>query len=1326
MRKRNVLMMVAALCFLLGGLCNAAMASESNPTRYWGFEFGETTMQKLASAQNDWYGSSSSYYYTSYSGGEEISLSCVDSEGNVYNIPELEGITFGCLDGYEGNSYQIYLYTDGSNRIRLNKNYVYMKFSNLCEGMRIKIHYKSASSSSYRGFSCSSGNAVYESGSETTDGTEADVVYVVTKSGDVSLLPTNGVYVYSVDMDTKKWLVQLQSEVETYLLELGDYAGLKAELQAALDASNPAEDTDEVTVAGLYSNLNSVYSSVKNAVDCIAGLAAYITQAEEMVNAGCSNDLSQALESAKAFNSQTATSAVCVETYENLTNSIAIEKSYSVVTGNWNFTETLLIDRTYWFDIDHTNKLAQFKYPNLDNIESLIVPSTIVVNGEKYVVVSIANSNGYWGSDQFYNVKELLLPNTIRKIGYYAFGCYPNLSWMELPENVEVIEENAFNYTSIYWIKLNSQVPPTCTGNIGGTSFKRLIIPNGTMHEYRLSDYLGNYNLITETPIEVSVNVVDPGDLGRLVLEKAGYLQEVNKLTVTGELNSDDWASLKDMSNVTDLDISGIVNTHIPSSQFYDNWALENVKFPNGLKSIGNEAFYGMGIIEIVLPEGLETIGNYAFNNCNNATKIELPSTLKTIGYYAFAENSSVKSVVIPNSVTSIGRYAFNDCFGLEELVLSENITEIREHSFAYTKIKTLNIPENVTTIWDGAFYSCKKLSQVNLNDGLKTIASNAFAYCDSIKHIDFNEGLQTIGDNAFYDCDGLTEVTLPSSLTYCTSSPFTNCRNLKKINARSVIPPTTNGYCPLDGVSLNSVVLTVPVWSVQEYQLAEGWNQFMTVEASDYLPQNVVINKNFVFSLTQAFADDYKPNINLEMTSAWFTDSWNYNDYQRGNLTISSQSKLNVNDFNFISSPYAKYHYDYGRYHDYWSTTEVNPTCLLVNGEMRAENVNMRMKLYKSKWQFVSFPFDVKVSDIVPVDPETQWVIREYSGANRAEGLLDTTWVNIKGESVLSAGKGYIMHCYNNSDSYVVDFDITPYKQSVNRQGLFFAEDKTVALEEHLAEFEHNRSWNLIGNPYPTFYDTRFLGFESPITVWNSYTNSYYAYSPVDDSYILDPNEAFFVQRPIDQENMTFAKEGRQVHRHVRTLEQNIRANAYQVMAPRSVYNLTLGDENMSDRTRIVINEAAELGYELNCDASKFMSDNAQMPQLYTLNGDVRYAINERPLAGGEVALGCRLPKDGTYTIALETNIEGEVYIEDRLTGEIVLLTSEGYSFTANAGEYMTRFVVHFGPVAPTGIDGVGADAADKVSGVTLDGKAIGESYKGIVVNKNRKSFKK
>ena len=143
-----------------------------------------------------------------------------------------------------------------------------------------------------------------------------------------------------------------------------------------------------------------------------------------------------------------------------------------------------------------------------------------------------------------------------------------------------------------------------------------------------------------------------------------------------------------------------------------------------------------------------------------------------------------------------------------------------------------------------------------------------------------------------------------------------------------------------------------------------------------------------------------------------------------------------------------------------------------------------------------------------------------------------------------------------------------------------------------------------------------------------------------------------------------------------------------------------------------------------MTCDASKFMSSDMDVPQLFTLNGDVRYAINERPLAGAEVTLGFRVGKAGEYVLRITNSTEGEVYVEDRLTGKTVLLTDQGYKFEAEAGENLNRMVLHFGPLAPTGIDGVDADKADADNGVTLDGKPVGEGYKGIVVKKNRKSF--
>lgn len=48
-----------------------------------------------------------------------------------------------------------------------------------------------------------------------------------------------------------------------------------------------------------------------------------------------------------------------------------------------------------------------------------------------------------------------------------------------------------------------------------------------------------------------------------------------------------------------------------------------------------------------------------AFNNCGSVTEYVLPSSIKTINAYAFASNSKLKKINIPENVTSIGASAF-------------------------------------------------------------------------------------------------------------------------------------------------------------------------------------------------------------------------------------------------------------------------------------------------------------------------------------------------------------------------------------------------------------------------------------------------------------------------------------------------------------------------------------------------------------------------------------------------------------------------------------------------------------------------------------------
>ncbi len=229
------------------------------------------------------------------------------------------------------------------------------------------------------------------------------------------------------------------------------------------------------------------------------------------------------------------------------------------------------------------------------------------------------------------------------------------------------------------------------------------------------------------------------------------------------------------------------------------------------------------------------------------------------------------------------------------------------------------------------------------------------------------------------------------------------------------------------------------------------------------------------------------------------------------------------------------------------------------------------------------------------------------------------------------------------------------------------------MALQEYKSEFVSNSSWNLIGNPFPCYYDSRFMDFTAPITVWNTYNNTYSAYSPVDDNYVFQPFEAFFVQCPEKVDTITFNPGGRQL-----TSTPKVLSNLMSDMATRTVFNLTLSNDKNSDRTRVVISEAAKMDYETECDAAKFMSSDAGMFQLFTVAGNEKYAINERPLGDGAVAMGIYIPSAGQYTISMNHVSDYVVYLADLKTGNEVNLTQEDYTFNAEAG-MDNRFELRF-----------------------------------------------
>ncbi len=1351
----------------------ARKAEAGNSKTAWSFKLSQQTINGIEEGTkwNDywqknacgWSDDSKSCYTAcfSFNGGQFGPLQYVaDGEGHI--LPETEGLYFGSIYGDE-NHLGVDLFTDGRDYMRLNYSFTWVALVNVAVGQSVTVCYKAQTKdkSENQSISFNAYGLEYKSGDASNDTTEfKSVVFNVTENGGVFFCPSNGLDMSNVVMLVKSikltasrtYAEEVRSEVQTYINDsIAEYPGIKAELTEAYEASAYTDDTPDDELSMKVENLKTIFGKVRAVVRDMPNFHARIAQAEKYLATPAEGapveELSAALAAAKALDAATARSNDYATASAALENAIYEYMSFVLPIKDWNFNRQLS-NELYNISVDDYHRIARWDgFNGVYMVDTYEVPEYVVVDGVRYNVVSMRNRNSY-NQDV---ISSLVLPKNLRRIEDNTFAGFRNLRSLDIPKSVEQIDGNIFGY---YWgsgtdnlrdIYLHNEKPLESTE---AYSSRRVHVPDGCFHTYRLSPTWNQCVIIPETPVEVAVEVADEGELGRLVLDKAGYLQEVNRLKVSGRLGNDDWSTLSQMTNLVYVDLSGVPNNAIPSYQFYNTWAMDSVCLPSKTEIIGNNAFENSGISEMKFPETLSTIGDKAFYSCKFMDNVVFPASMRSVGKNAFNDNKNLKHLVLNEGLTTLGNRAFYGC-DIRSLQLPSTLGMLKSEVFRENvRLETVQFAEGLTVIESNAFYNCKSIKELVMPSTLLEIKYNAFAQCDSLKSLTLNEGLKSIGENAFINCWKLEEVTLPSSLRMCTGVPFAGCQSLTTMNVHAVIPPTTNGSTPIANVDMTKVKLFVPTWSLNEYMLAPGWNSFLTVEASDYMPQNVVINKDFVFSLRDELAEDYRPNIYMLWSDVKQANNQGTEEYLRGNLTINSRSKLPVNDFVTFMSPYAKYYSDQRLASTYYGSSIIpqNPTSLIVNGEMRAENVTINLVNKKNVWQFISFPFDVKMSDIVPVDENTQWVVREYSGYNRANGKNESTWLNLTADSELKAGRGYIMQCYNGSDgnqmfetddngvkygSECVLFTVSPVKESVNRQAIFIATDRSVKLEEHLSEFEHNRSWNLIGNPYPSFYDTRFLNFEGIITVWNSYSKAYKAYSPVDDSYILSPGEAFFVQRPVDQEDITFAKEGRQTYSYARILDNNeAKMRNAETDAKRYVYNLTLSGNGLTDGTRVVFNEKAKAEYELNRDASKFMSIEPAMPQFYTVNGNVNYAINERPAGSGIVELGMHIGAEGEYTIAVEGTPMGEVVLEDRLTGEFIVLTeTEGYTFHAVAGDSAGRFFLHINAMGDTnGItDIIGGSTNADAPAYSISGQRVNAAtYKGIMIVDGKKIVNK
>ena len=826
----------------------------------------------------------------------------------------------------------------------------------------------------------------------------------------------------------------------------------------------------------------------------------------------------------------------------------------------------------------------------------------------------------------------------------------------------------------------------------------------------------------------INVELATPGTLGSEVLYSPGIdvLDDVEFLKVKGKMNDSDWTDIKNMQNLKALDLSEAIIDLVPNNAFDGKTVLGSVILPEGTTSIGEYAFRGTTIRRINIPstvteikayafvstplmyctfsEGcqLNTIRDNAFQSCALLQEIDLPAQLETFGFRVFDACTSLKHVTMGDAVTNIGRYTFYNCKALESIRFSDAIETIycdvcRENQ----ALTTVHLPANLKVIERGVFYNTKSLTSIDFPDGLERIDYDAFRY-SALASVKMPLNMYSLGENAFSNNSNLTYIEFPSYITtdsypywyddyygyrYTTPSGyrgnFQSCPNIETVVMRSATPPAITSDPFASSRDKSVVTLVVPSFAVVNYKLDTYWKAFGSIIEGDDVDYWKITSP---LMLTNNRRMQGTPDVDL---------------YYNGQLTVGGAAPMTMDKFNMFFS-------------------EENPGRLLNTCDaVSANEAATKFSVAANKWYFITPIHDVNIADI-DVSNEASYVFRYYDAENRAVNGATGSWKNVD-TSVLKGGQGYIFHC---NKACVITFPADAEGQTQ----LFTTSDVTWNLTTNESTTPANRSWNYVGNPYPCYYDIYYMDFTAPITIWNGST--YKAYSIADDDLVLRPMQSFFVQKPEAVDKIVFNKEGRQL---LSTVAPHTTSNSFTLgEQSRKIFNIQIADsesENAADETRVVLNNNANMGYELECDASKFMSLDNSVPQIFTTDSDGNaYAINERPALDGKVTLAFYAAKAGEYTISAQ-RADGKVQLIDSEEGNTVDITNESYTFGVDASSEanITRFTLVFSEKDATGTDEIKENINVNVNGDTYDlmGRKTNATQPGIYVQGNVKVIK-
>ena len=455
----------------------------------------------------------------------------------------------------------------------------------------------------------------------------------------------------------------------------------------------------------------------------------------------------------------------------------------------------------------------------LDAFKTIVIPPYITLTdgeGAPVDLTVVAIGEGFLGSlgDMYLErVQEIILPDTVRSIGGYAFYGTA-IDSITLPGELATIGEYAFAHCeSLREIELPEGVESIGEGAFKGcTSLNRvkaqgIAITEIPQYAFKDCESLygahlgGGVTVINEGAFENCTSLKDI-DVGRVErVEKDAFKQcvSIEYIDFPDHFRYIGESAFEGCTGITELGIDGgEIPLTIERNAFKGCTGIRTAgrdnKLPDRIEYIGEYAFAGCASLDWVMINVKEISPN-AFSGCTALRGVEFGEDVTYIRECAFEGCASISYIELPSSVQRVNDYAFKDCTGLQrfqtfgrleyigggvfagcEKLITLDLYDITEGGFAdifrgNTSIETVNVRTGTVTAY--AFENCTSLIAITLWQDVTDIGERAFAGCTSLCDVYLTEGLEKIGDYAFAECSGMQAVKLPESVTHIGKYAF-------------------------------------------------------------------------------------------------------------------------------------------------------------------------------------------------------------------------------------------------------------------------------------------------------------------------------------------------------------------------------------------------------------------------------------------------------------------------------------------------------------------------------------------------------------------------